>query len=211
MSPLVKYSEEDACKATPVDPSKFNSDAVLPHGLEIEHIQEAVSDFVGFLTLVNDGLHGAGLPRFESFAMPANFSSIVGEFMIVRMAEHCSGLAKNAYHNGHPDLVPVGVYGDDSVLHGDHGIEVKGSRYYSGWQGHNAEDTWLMVFVFDVNSPNDSDLVRPFRLRRVLGAQLEQSDWSEAGRGEESRRTPTASVVASGSQKMTANWIYWAD
>jgi hypothetical protein len=54
-----------------VDTSKFNSAAVLPHGLKIEHIRQAMSDFVDFLTLINDGLHGAGLPRFESFVMPA--------------------------------------------------------------------------------------------------------------------------------------------
>ncbi len=143
--------------------------------------------------------------------MPANFSSSVGEFMIVRMAEHCADLVKNTYHNGHPDLVPAGVYADDSALHGDQGIEVKGSRYETGWQGHNAEDTWLMVFIFDVNSPNDTDSVRLFRFRRVLGAQLERADWSEAGRGDESRSPTTASVVATGVRRMTANWIYRAD
>ena len=211
MTPLISYSESDACKATPVDASRFNSAAVLPHGLKIEHMEKAMSDFVDFLTLINGQLYGAGMGRFESFVMPANFSSIVGEFMIVRIVEHCPGLLKNTYHNGHPDLVPVGVYKEDAVQHGKQGIEVKGSRYETGWQGHNAEDTWLMVFVFDVNSPNDPDPVRPFRFRRVLGAQLERSDWSEAGRGAESRRTPTASVLASGVEKMTANWIYWAD
>jgi len=211
MTPLISYSESDACKATPVDASKFNLNAVLPHGLTIEHVQQAMSDFVDFLTLINGQLDGARLGRFESFVMPANFSSIVGEFMIVRMAQHCLGMVKNTYHNGHPDLVPVGVYDDDAVLHGDQGVEVKGSRYASGWQGHNAEDTWLMVFVFDVNSPNDTDPVRPFRFRRVLGAQLEREDWSEAGRNENSRRTPTASVLATGVEKMEANWIYWAD
>ena len=71
MTSLMPCSESDACKATPVDTSKFNSAAVLPHGLKIEHIRQAMSDFVDFLTLINDGLHGAGLPRFESFVMPA--------------------------------------------------------------------------------------------------------------------------------------------
>lgn len=210
MAQSISYSEEEACKATPVDPGKFSSGAVLPHGLTVDQIREAMSEFVDFLALINGELHSAGLGRFESFVMPANFSSIVGEFMIVRLAEHCPGLVKNTYHNGHPDLVPVGVYPGNSILHGDQGIEVKGSRYRRSWQGHNAEDTWLMVFVFDSNSPNDLSPVRPFCFRRVLGAQLEQADWSEAGRGDASRRTPTASVLVSGAKKMERNWIYWS-
>ena len=203
--------ERRACNPVAVQRGLFNENAVLPHGLEIGNLRDAMSDFVNFLGLVNNQLHGEGLGRIESFNMPANFSSMVGEFLITRIAMHCPGLVKNTYHNGHPDLVPVGVYRDDSVLHGSEGIEVKASRYQSGWQGHNAEETWLMVFVFDVNSPNDPDPVRPFRFRRVLGAQLEENDWSAAGRGEDSRRTPTASVVRSGATKMRANWIYWVD
>ena len=205
------HLESIACDPVPVQQARFNPEAVLPHGLNNEHMYTAMCDFVNFLGLINNQLHGADMGRMESFLMPANFSSMVGEFLITRIAEHCPGLFKNAYHNGHPDLVPADVYTDDAVLHGDQGIEVKASRYDSGWQGHNAEDTWLMVFVFDVNSPNDPDPVRPFRFRRVLGAQLEQSDWSAAGRGANSRRTPTAGVVSSGRDKMEANWIYWVD
>jgi hypothetical protein len=42
----------------------------------------------------------------------------------------------------------------------------------------------------------------------VLGAALAKSDWVFAGRSKTSRRTPTASVTASGYAKMAANWIY---
>ena len=37
--------------------------------------------------------------------MPANFSSMVGEFMSATIPKYCKTLAKNTYHNGHPDLV----------------------------------------------------------------------------------------------------------
>jgi hypothetical protein len=42
----------------------------------------------------------------------------------------------------------------------------------------------------------------------VVGAELKKSDWLFAGRSETSRRTITASVTASGYEKMLANWIY---
>jgi hypothetical protein len=98
------------------------------------------------------------------------------------------------------------MYPGDAAQHVSEGIEMKASRYLRGWQGHNPEDVWLMVFVFDCNRP--ADLVpRSFRFEMVVGAQLSKSDWIFSGRSTTSRRTITASVTDSGYQKMTANWI----
>lgn len=120
-------------------------------------------------------------------------------------------LVKNKYHNGHPDLVPAGHYDGDSILHGTEGIEVKASRYPKGWQGHNPEDTWLMVFVFSSNTLNKGEAPVPFRFEKVVGAQLLKSDWKFAGRSATSRRTITATVTAEGCAKMESNWIYRLD
>jgi hypothetical protein len=125
--------------------------------------------------------------------------------------KHCKGVVKNRYHNGHPDLVPANCYDNDVCQHGTMGIEVKASRYLKAWQGHNAEDIWLMVFVFDSNRPADAGKgvqAKPFRFRMVVGAELKKSDWLFAGRSETSRRTITASVTHSGLEKMLGNWIY---
>ncbi len=145
--------------------------------------------------------------------MPANFSGMVGEFMGSAIPKHCTTIVKNAYHNGHPDLLPTGAHPKNSLQHHHEGIEIKGSRYSSGWQGHNAEDTWLMVFVFDSNRPVDEgqgDPPRPFRFIEVVGARLTKCEWNFSGRKEGSRRTITASVTPVGCAKMKANWIYRA-
>ena len=143
--------------------------------------------------------------------MPANFSSIVGEFMTANIPKYCTSVAKNTYHNGHPDLVPAGRFPNNSVQHSSEGIEIKGSRYQSGWQGHNPEDCFLLVFVFDSSRPNDAAKrvrPRPFRFVEVLGARLAKSDWTFAWRKGASRRTITASVKKTGHDKMSANWVY---
>ena len=87
----------------------------------------------------------------------------------------------------------------------------KASRYPRGWQGHNAEECWLLVFVFDSNRPVDSGNgigPKPFRFRSVYLGQLTREDWKLSGRKEGSRRTITASVTKAGFDKMFANWIY---
>ncbi|MCO6456598.1 MAG: hypothetical protein J5I93_14970 [Pirellulaceae bacterium] len=190
---------------------RFNASANLPYGLTCDHVGAAMRELLEFLRLVNGSLAGRSMPRLEAILMPANFSSIVGEFMTATMPRHCPSIVKNSYHNGHPDILPKGRYPNDSQLHAIDGIEVKGSRYLKGWQGHNPEECFLMVFVFDSNRPSDDVKnvpPKPFSFVKVVGAELETGDWKFSGRSPTSRRTITATVLPSGSAKMEANWIY---
>ena len=203
--------EELACTPDPLDPDGFNPKTDLPHGCSAQHVCSAMGDFLDFLGFINQRLHTQEIERLEAILMPANFSSIVGEFMVVTIPKYCASLVKNQYHNGHPDLIPASTFPNNAVQHASEGIEVKGSRYMQGWQGHNPEDTWLMVFVFDSNRPIDASSniePMPFRFKMVVGARLSTNDWSFAGRSPGSRRTITASVKRSGFQKMRNNWIY---
>ena len=214
MSIKISEVEAAACQPTRLNPNGFNPNTEIPFGLKIEHIRAAMQEFLDFLSFVNTALLSKQIPRMESFLMPANFSSMVGEFMNAAIPKYCSTLVKNAYHNGHPDLIPAGMFPKDSVQHHTAGIEIKGSRHTRGWQGHNAEECWLMVFVFDSNTSRD-ELIgiapRPFGFVGVYGAQLTMEDWKFAGRSETSRRTITASVTRSGFNKMFSNWIYRAN
>lgn len=200
-----------ACNPEPVKIEHFNPRAVIPYGVTIEHLCAAMNDFISFMQMVNVRLHENSSPRFETMLMPANFSSIVGEFITSNLPKHSPGVVKNRYHNGHPDLLPAGMYPGDSQQYCHDGIEVKASRHLKSWQGHNAEESWLMVVMFDANrAVDEANNVppMPFRFLRVVGAQLTKDDWKFAGRSETSRRTITASVTSSGYQKMMANWIY---
>lgn len=203
--------ESLACVPVSLDVGEFNDKAVIPYGLKPIHIRKAMNDFLDFLGFIDTQLATKQIQRLEAFLMPANFSSMVGEFMTAAIPKYCTTMVKNRYHNGHPDLVPKGHYPGDAILHGSEGIEVKASRHKNGWQGHNPEDVWLMVFVFDASSPRD-DIQgidpKPFRFEKVLGANLKKADWQFSGRSATSRRTITASVKRSGFDKMTANWIY---
>ena len=168
-------------------------------------------DFVAFLGFINTQLSTRDIQRFETMLMAANFSSLVGEFVASAIPKYCPTLVKNGYHNGHPDLVPKGRFPGDAVQYADDGIEIKSSRYAKGWQGHNAEDCWLLVFVFTASRGSDEAKnisPVPFRFDMVVGAKLSKDDWLFAGRSETSRRTITASVTKSGYDKMMKNWIY---
>lgn len=208
----VDEKEKIACTPYPLNGNGFNKKAIIPYGLTYKHIKSSMNEFLEFIGFINTQLATRDLSRLESFLMPANFSSLVGEFMNAFLPKYCSTIVKNTYHNGHPDLLPKGMFPNDSMLHADKGIEVKASRHRKGWQGHNPEDVWLMVFVFDANSSRDNSqgiVPKPFRFIEVLGAHLTQDDWKFSGRSATSRRTITASVTRSGYEKMKKNWIYY--
>jgi hypothetical protein len=172
-----------------------------------------MQDYLDFLGFINAQLNTKGIERLESFLMPANFSSMAGEFMAAAIPKYCKSVVRNKYHNGHPDILSKGRFPGDAILHATEGIEIKGSRHTSGWQGHNAEPMWLMVFVFDSNTSRDAGRgiePKPFRFVKVVGAALKKSDWAFSGRSATSRRTITASVTRTGLTKMEANWIYRA-
>jgi hypothetical protein len=198
--------------AEAVNPAWFNPDADLPYGLTVDDVRRTMEDFIRFVTSVNGKLLDEGIDRLENLMMPAGYSSMVGEHAVSTIPKYCDTLVKNQWHNGHPDILPKGEYPRTAKEHGEHGIEVKGSRYITGWQGHNRERSWLMVFCFDSNRPLDvgyplsdeEEAVlraeeaggegkkpkkiqrpqppKPFRFLLVAGAQLEEDDWSEAPR-----------------------------
>ncbi|MBX9583695.1 MAG: hypothetical protein K2X87_25615 [Gemmataceae bacterium] len=206
-------SEARAYTPAPIDPGGFNPDADIPYGLTTAHVRAAMEEFVDFLGIVNGALHRKRLPRLETMMMPANFSSMVSDFVTTAIPKHCTGLVRNLYHNGYPDLIPANSFPGDSAQYADRGVEVKGSRYDSGWQGHNEEDCWLMVLVFRSNRPGDA--VKgvgpvPFGFEAVYLAQLTKADWKFGGRAGRSRRTITAAVTAAGCRRMKENWVYRA-
>ena len=207
----IKELERLACNPERVRIEDFNPEAKIPYGLTTQHLCNAMNEFIDFLGFIGQQLATKDIPRLETMLMQANFSSMVGEFMGAAIPKYCPGLVRNNYHNGHPDLIPSNTFPRDSIQYADTGIEIKASRYLRGWQGHNAEESWLMVFCFDSSRPVDANQgipPKPFEFLMVAGAQLEKSDWTFSGRSETSRRTITASINRSGYDKMTSNWIY---
>lgn len=79
----------------------------------------------------------------------------------------------------------------------------------SGWQGHNPERGWIMVFRYAIDIETEPPENRmPTRFVEILAAELMPEDWSFSGRKGNSRRTPTASILKTGVEKLRSNVIY---
>jgi len=180
----------------------FNPKIKLPYNLKIEEVKQAMLDTYDFLDRINSTLLKHGYDPLEEYMESNAFSGLISSILIKNIEKNTTCLVKNRYVGGHPDLIPKDKYPEEGVLQAEEGIEVKASKQPGGWQGHNPEAGWFMVFRFI------HEKGQPIRFVQVLIAKLEKSDWSFSGRREGSRRTITASITGSGLHKLRSNPIY---
>lgn len=190
-------------------PRGFRYDIVLPYGLTAATVEAAMNDIYDWLHKVNEYMVDRGWERLEESLLGNTFSGVISELLVRNVAKRTAGLVRNRKVGGRPDLLPAETYVGDEAQNADEGIELKASRQRGGWQGHNPEVGWVMVFQFEVDTHTERVEDRqPLRFVKVMIAQLTRDDWSASGRRGGSRRTPTASIAGGATTKLRRNWLY---
>lgn len=194
-------------RPTELDPRYVNCRVHLPYKLHVDEVEKGVAETYRLFHGLNDFLVQGGFRPLEELLLGNSLSGIISEFLVKNIARASQALEANRKVGGHPDLIPKGHYSSNLILKGDEGIEVKSSIQRGGWQGHNPEDCWLMVFRYAIGEQTNGESV-PLTFIEILCAKLERTDWSFSGRKGASRRTPTASITASGVEKLRSNFLY---
>lgn len=192
-----------------LDHECINWNARLPYGLTVEEVIHGVERAYSLLFEINNFLVGKGLDRLEDMLLGNSLSGLVSEVLVKSVSDSSAALIRNEKVGGHPDLLPRGEYEGNAVLRGEHGVEIKSSKQRGGWQGHNPEETDLIVFRYIMGNKDEPVAQRlPVTFVQILAAHLTEADWSFSGRTGESRRTITASITASGMHKLRMNPVY---
>lgn len=192
----------------------FNPEAELPYGVTPEDVRAAIKEFYDIYSGMNDYLLEEGYGRTESLMRANNaLSDFIGNIATEALAKESDALVINQKPDGFPDILPKNndeyAAQDYVVHHGDEGIETKCSKSDGGWQAHNNESAWFIVFRYERGNPEDDlEEMDPIRFVQVLAANLTEEDWSHSGRSEDSRRTITSSIVKAGMDKLRSNPIY---
>lgn len=194
-------------RPTCLDPRYVNLRAKLPYGLRVDEVEKAVAETYRLFHGLNDFLSKGGFQPLEALLLGNSLSGILSEFLVKNLGRVSQTLEANMKVGGHPDLLPKGRYSSNLVLKGDEGIEVKTSIQKGGWQGHNPEDCWLMIFRYAVGEQKTGESL-PLTFIEILCAKMARADWSFSGRKGASRRTPTASITAIGVEKLRRNFLY---
>lgn len=168
----------------------------------------AMQDVYDFFFDVNTHLVARGLRRMEDMLRPAILSGLLSDMVTASIAKHSRVLAQNEYHNGHPDLIVHGIYPNNAVKAGKHGIEIKTTGKTGGAvDTHGARAQWMCVFVYQTDTKSEPAASRePLCFREVYLGQVELEDFRKNPRGELGTRTAT--LHKDGIKKLRANWIY---
>jgi len=187
----------------------FNDGAALPYGLTVAEVKQAVHGTYDFLHAINTFLVERRYGRLEDILLGNSFAGVLSETLVKNLSDASDTLTRNRKVGGHPDLILPGRYPGDSVLRGEDGIEVKASKTKGGWQGHNPERGWVMIFRYVVDTVTEPVEDRhPTEFVEVLAAELAEEDWSFSGRTGNSRRTITASINVRGTAKLRNNAVF---
>ena len=193
--------------STQLDRRYVNRRVVLPYGLKVSEVEQAVAETYRLFHGLNDYLMEKGPAPLEELLLRNSLSGIISELLVRNMERTCACLSANLKVGGHPDLLPRGYYASNVVLKGKEGIEVKSSVRDGGWQGHNPENCWTMLFRYAIGRQADGRII-PLTFNEILCANLAKSNWSFSGRKVGSRRTPTATITAIGVQKLRKNFLF---
>jgi hypothetical protein len=185
----------------------------LPYHLDPQDVLRLVEDVHRLLHGLNNQLDEKGYEPMERLLDSAGFSGLISRATADRIARQSTALVLNRWHNGYPDLLPNGAYANDSVAHGAlGGLEIKASRYESGWQAHGQRAGWFCIVQFNIDL--DEALAKrdrePTKMRGVYVAKLVAEDWSWQPAGEGKIRSGTASVKPSGMEKLRSGAV-WID
>lgn len=194
-------------RPTRLEPRYLNRRVRLPYALTVGEVEKAVSETYRLFHGVNDYLLESGFRRLEELLLRNSLSGIISELLVKNIARVSATLEANLKVGGYPDLLPKAHYPSNLVLKGEEGIEVKCSIPKGGWQGHNPEECWVMIFRCGIGEPGTGETMA-LTFLEILCAKLLKSDWSFSGRRGASRRTPTAPITRSGVEKLRSNFVY---
>jgi hypothetical protein len=153
----------------------WNPDAELPYGVTVENFREAITDTYQIYGDLTAYLLEQGYGRIETLIRANNaLSDLIGNIATEALAEASDALVHNQKDDGWPDLLPVDHYDDYSQMYGEEGIETKCSKSSGGWNAHNNEKGWFVIFRYTRGEkdvpPEDME---PVHFVQVLAAQLE--------------------------------------
>jgi hypothetical protein len=156
----------------------FNDGAVLPYGLTVAEVKQAMHGTYDFFHAINPLLVERGYGRLEDILLGNSFAGVLSETLVKNLSDASHTLTRNRKVGGHPDLILSGRYPGDAVLRGEDGIEVKASKTKGGWQGHNPEKGWVVIFRYIVDTLTEPVEDRhPTEFVEVLAAELETDDY----------------------------------
>ena len=159
-----------------------------------------------FFHAINTTLIDRGLEWMENTVRPAAVSNMISDMVAAAIAKHSNGLVENRQHNGHPDLIPRGVYAADTVKAGTEGVEIKSTRGRVA-DTHGAREGWICQFNYRVDPEPLIAQRRPTIITHIFLARVTEAHFRRNVRRTE-RGTNTSTLDRAGLVVLRQGLIY---
>jgi hypothetical protein len=181
-------------------------EGTLPYGLTFDNFREASLQVDEILRSVNSALSEAKLaPIHDVITTPATLSALISDLFAFALAVESVELEVNRFHNGHPDLLPVGVYPGDGIQSGDEGVEVKATKNVVA-DAHGARAGWWCQVRYRVPERLGGSTDNPM-IHQVCLARFDESDFRKNARKTETG-TRTATPAGEAVRRLNQSVVY---
>jgi hypothetical protein len=189
-----------------VAPSGFEKVEDLPYGLQIRDFRNTLDALYDYFEAVNVALMARGLEWVEHTVRPAAVSNMISDLAAAALAKYSNGLVENRQHNGHPDLIPRGMYPGDAIHAGGEGVEIKSTKGRVA-DTHGARAGWVCQFNYRVDDEPVIARRRPTIISHVYLARVTTDLFRRNVRRSE-LGTNTSTLDANGLRVLRAGLIY---
>jgi transcriptional regulator with XRE-family HTH domain len=201
---FVAQAYEDGGPPARVDPAFFISQAPLPAGLTMIHVEAALNESQRMVRLMNATLRRVAKRPLSAFIQGNSFSGIVSNIL-------CDSFSRlTPYQHNHDQRYPDLVFaGQPKVV----GLEVKTTvRPGKGGESHNGHSGWHLVACFETNHDTGDIRFVHAMFAELIGHGKPNADWKYVGSRVNtqtgSRRTETYNTTPVGTAKLRHGTVY---
>ena len=181
----------------------------LPYQLRRENFKSVLMELYDFMFDINTKLVENGWSRLEDIIPAASLSGMLSPVLGSSLAKYSRSLVVNALDNGHPDLLPHGMYPNNYAQEATEGVEIKATNNTGGAVDMHSDRTgWLCVFVYttETNKVLPVDERAPLEIVEVICGEAVKGGFRFNERGP--RGTRTATLHEAGLAKWRKGWVY---
>lgn len=188
-----------------VESKFFISRAVLPPGLNIQHIEAALNETHRVVRLINVSLKRVSGRPLSSYIQGNNFSGIVSNIL-------CDSFSRlTPYKHNHDQRYPDLICKADRK--GAVGLEVKSTiRPGKGGESHNGHSGWHVIACFNLNKDSGDVCFVHVMFADLIGHEKPDADWkyvgSKVNENTGSQRTETYTTTSIGTAKLRHGTAY---
>ncbi len=195
------FAPDPAAAVFTANPKYFRSQAPLPPGMKVSHLEAAINATQSIVSGINANLVTAGAKPLPEYIQGNNFSGLVSNMLCDALNDHSP--YKHNSHQAYPDLINSAAKEAGKPV----GLEIKSTiQIGKGGESHNGHSGWHLIACFQIEAKTGNIRFIHLMFAVLNGHTHPEPDWKYVGSKVNaetgSRRTETYNTTLIGLTKL---------